>query len=138
MALKQLDHVNLRTGNLKAMIGFYETVLGLRLGPRPPFAFDGAWLYCAAQAPAHLIAVPESAGMPEAGPACLQLEHFAFAGEGLVDFMAHLQRHGVAYRPAALPEFGIVQINLHDVDGNHLHIDFAPEDGADLAPFPAT
>jgi catechol 2,3-dioxygenase-like lactoylglutathione lyase family enzyme len=133
MPVKDLDHVNLRTANLAGMVAFYEKVLGLTLGPRPAFGFDGAWLYSGERATVHLIAVPQAAGIPDSGPAGLQLEHFAFTGEGLTDFMAQLRHHKVPYRPVAIQDFNIVQINLHDVDGNHLHIDFAPEDGADLS-----
>src|SRR3546814_17296537 len=50
MPLSRLDHVNLRTAELAAMQTFYSEVLGMSLGPRPPFSFDGAWLYCGGQA----------------------------------------------------------------------------------------
>ena len=60
MPVKDLDHVNLRTANLAGMIAFYEKVLGLTLGPRPAFGFDGAWLYCGERATVHLIAVPQA------------------------------------------------------------------------------
>ena len=44
MTMIDLDHVNIRTGNLAEMRRFYRDVLGLEDGERPSFRFDGAWL----------------------------------------------------------------------------------------------
>jgi len=137
MPLARLDHVNLRTANLAAMQDFYTTVLGMTPGPRPPFAFGGAWLYCgegeARRATVHLVEVgqaPEPAG-------ALRLEHFAFAAEGLAEFLALLKRRGEAYRIGVVPGYGIIQVNLHDPDGNHIHVDFAPAEAAAVPDEPA-
>ncbi|WP_371933297.1 VOC family protein [Ruegeria discodermiae] len=55
MPIRRLDHVNVVTSNLEEMVAWYETVLGLRSGPRPDFSFGGAWL-CAGDAPiVHLV-----------------------------------------------------------------------------------
>src|SRR5690348_18488124 len=40
-----LDHFNIRTRNLSDTVRFYEDILGLEKGPRPNFAFPGAWMY---------------------------------------------------------------------------------------------
>jgi len=42
MTLSYLDHVNIRTARLAEMAEFYQAVLGLDSGPRPPFRFGGA------------------------------------------------------------------------------------------------
>ena len=55
MKLTGLDHVNIRTASLEAMIGSYETVLGLTNGARPPFGFGGAWLYVGERPVVHLV-----------------------------------------------------------------------------------
>lgn len=121
MALLALDHVNLRTANLPRMVDFYTRVLGLRQGPRPPFDFPGAWLYCGDRAVVHLIGV-------EAPPAAYrsdqQLEHFAFSASDMDGLIAALEAEGIAHTPVELPDGSATQINLHDPDGNHLHIDF--------------
>ena len=44
MPVSSLDHVNIRTSNLKDMVSFYSKVLGLKKGKRPAFKFGGAWL----------------------------------------------------------------------------------------------
>ena len=43
--IRWLDHVNVRTANLAELTRFYEDVVGLRSGERPPLGFPGAWLY---------------------------------------------------------------------------------------------
>lgn len=133
MALTRLDHVNIRTSNLTAMIAFYEEVLGLAAGERPAFGFPGAWLYCGDIATVHLIEVAEAS----APSGSLQLEHFAFSAQGLPDFLALLRRRGADYRIGVVPGLGIVQVNIHDPDGNHIHVDFDPAEAAAVADEPA-
>lgn len=124
MALLSLEHVNLRTARLEVMCAFYSGVLGLERGPRPPFAFGGAWLYCGGKPVLHLVEVPE----PASASGSLSLEHFAFAGTGLSEFLQGLGARGVEYRLTRLPGSGQHQVFLHDPDGNRLHVDF---DGAE-------
>lgn len=119
MELEALDHVNIRTSNLEAMVRWYEEVLGLARGWRPGFDFDGAWLYLGDQPIVHLVAVA-------APPANLEpkIEHFALRARGLKAFLARLEAKGVAYRLGRPPGTDITQVNLFDPDGNHIHIDF--------------
>ena len=133
MALSKLDHVNLRTARLEEMRAFYAEVLGMTDGPRPPFSFGGAWLYCGEQAVVHLVEVDRQPA-PEGD---LRLEHFAFSASGLADFLAHLKQRGTAYRIGVVPDFGIVQVNIHDPDGNHIHVDFAAAEAAAVSDEPA-
>lgn len=133
MALTKLDHVNLRTARLDEMRAFYGEVLGMTEGPRPPFGFGGAWLYCGGQATVHLV---EVARQP-APDGDLRLEHFAFAATGLAAFLALLKRRGEAYRIGVVPGFGTIQVNIHDPDGNHIHVDFPAAEAASVADEPA-
>jgi len=131
MSIKYLDHVNIRTTDLTSLQSFYEDVLGFQVGPRPDFPFPGAWLYCGERPVVHLVGVAD----PPSPPNALSLEHFAFAAEGLAEFLGHLRQHRVAYRVVIVPTFNTRQVNFHDSMGNHLHVDFGPEEQADLAPF---
>jgi catechol 2,3-dioxygenase-like lactoylglutathione lyase family enzyme len=119
--LRKLDHVNIYTADVARMVEWYGRVLGLPAGDRPPFSFPGAWLYCGDVAAVHLIGVETQ----PARPANPQLEHFAFTAVGLKDFLARLQREGVPYFERWYPDGVTLQINLHDPDGNHVHVDFA-------------
>jgi catechol 2,3-dioxygenase-like lactoylglutathione lyase family enzyme len=133
MPLRYLDHVNVRTARLAEMTTFYSTVLGLAPGERPPFRFDGAWLYAPdGRAAVHLVAVPTA---PAAGEP--RIEHFAFRAEGLADFLAHLRGLDVAYRISVVPDLDLRQVNIHDPDGNHIEVSFPAEEQADLSDYPA-
>ena len=123
MKLTGLDHVNIRTASLEAMIGFYETVLGLTNGARPPFGFGGAWLYVGDRPVVHLV---ETATAPAAETP--RLEHFAFRAEGLAETAERLRRHGVDYRTDIVPGLGATQFFLSDPDGNHIELQFRPEE----------
>ncbi|MDH3701132.1 MAG: VOC family protein [Alphaproteobacteria bacterium] len=127
MTIQHLEHVNMRTGNLEAMTAFYDQVLGLKLGDRPAFQFNGTWLYCGDMAVVHL--VEDTAPLNGDNP---QLEHFAFRAEGLADFLARLRSHKVAYECRIVPGREIRQVHTADPDGNHIEIAFGPEEQADL------
>lgn len=120
------DHVNVRTGNLDAMVAFYGDILDLRPGKRPDFGFPGAWLYLGDQAYIHLVS---SNAAPQAG-GNVTLEHFAFRARGLAAFRARLDAKGIAHTLDAVPGFPIVQVNFHDPDGNHIHVDFDAAEAA--------
>jgi catechol 2,3-dioxygenase-like lactoylglutathione lyase family enzyme len=126
MQLGMLDHVNIRTANVEEMRRWYVDMLGMTDGWRPPFPFPGAWLYVGEQAFVHLIGIDEEA---EVDPDNLKLEHFAFAAKGIDSFATRLDAAGQSYDKRVVPGSGVIQMNVWDPDGNHIHIDFAPEEG---------
>ena len=119
MKLGILDHVNILTPNLEEMTAWYYDILGMKLGPRPPFSFDGAWLYVGDVA--HVRLVYSKTKRQAIEP---QIEHFAFTATGLNEFLDLLERRKMPYRRSEVPSFGIIQINIHDPDGNRIHVDF--------------
>ncbi len=127
MTIKAFDHVNIRTANLEAMVKWYGDILGLKPGRRPDFSFPGAWLYIGEQAMIHFVGVENQPGNIES-----QIEHFALSADGLTDFLRKLDSTGTPYSPRRLPGNGALQVNVHDPDGNHIHVDFSPEE-ADAA-----
>jgi catechol 2,3-dioxygenase-like lactoylglutathione lyase family enzyme len=125
MPLVALDHVNLRTAHLDALIRFYTDVLGLRVGPRPGFAFGGAWLYCGEWPAVHLVEVAAAPARSAAADAReLTLQHFAFRATDLRGFLARLSAVGIQPRIGVVPDFAVCQLNVFDPDGNHVHVDF--------------
>ena len=119
-----LDHVNIRTARVEELAAFYCDVLGLTRGQRPPFPFGGAWLYCGDGAVVHLVEAPAgAAGAGAAGD--LSLSHFAFRATGMIAFVARLREAGVPHQVAHLPGSRVAQVNLRDLDGNALHVDFS-------------
>lgn len=129
--IERLDHINIRTARLDAMIAWYGDILGLVPGERPDFGFPGAWLYAGDQAVVHLVGVAD----PPTDPGTdLKLEHGAFSAKGFGRFTDKLKARGEQFGLAKVPGFPIVQVNVWDPDGNHLHIDFdsAETEGYDL------
>ncbi|MGP6088551.1 VOC family protein [Antarctobacter jejuensis] len=120
MPVIAFDHVNIRTAQLDIMVRWYGEILGLRPGPRPPFAFPGAWLYLGDQPYVHLVEKPAQA---KADPGAA-LEHFALRATDMAAFLATLDAHQIAYSVDEVPEFPIVQVNFRDPDDNHIHVDF--------------
>ena len=128
MQLNKLDHVNVRTENLEAMVDWYVNVLGMHSGDRPNFPFPGAWMYVGDQATVHLIGVEKDAGAGSEGN--LKLEHFAFAANGLKEFEKRLVTADETFERRDVPGGVITQFNIWDPDGNHIHIDFPTSEGA--------
>lgn len=123
MTIQRLDHVNLRTEKLDAMIDWYKEVLGLEAGRRPDFPFPGAWLYAGEHALVHLVGTDD---FPGAGSEQqLKLEHFALSATGRREFEERLTARGEKFSCSEIADFNIVQYNVWDPDGNHIHIDFA-------------
>jgi catechol 2,3-dioxygenase-like lactoylglutathione lyase family enzyme len=118
-----LDHVNIRTARVDVLAAFYEAVLGLVRGPRPPFPFGGAWLYSGDKPVVHLVDAGARA-LTSAGAEELRLSHFAFRADGLDAFLARLTQLRITCRVAKLPGTDVTQVNLLDPDGNALHVDF--------------
>ena len=125
MPLTYLDHVNIRTSNLTEMIRFYEDVVGLSDGERPPFSFGGAWLYCGDKAALHLVEVAQEDRDSDG-----QIDHFAFMASGLGDFVAKLEKDGVEHSIRTIPELGNTQVNVKDPDGNRIEIQFPASESA--------
>ena len=95
-----LDHFNIRTRNLADTVRFYEDVLGLEKGPRPNFAFPGAWMYSEGKAVVHLVDISKTdeAQKPDSGV----VHHVAFASTGFDGMKQRLQSKGMPFDMGAL------------------------------------
>ena len=123
MPVKRLEHVNIHTANVDRLVEWYDRVLGMKAGWRPPFQFPGAWLYAGDQPAVHVVGLdkqPETSG--------LRIEHFAFSASGLKEFMGRLEREKQKFDARRVPGTDEVQVNIWDPDGNHIHIDFGPDE----------
>lgn len=125
MPVSHLDHVNIVTGRLSQMVAWYQSVLGLTVGPRPNFTFQGAWLYAGNKAAIHLVGHD---GSERVGSEVeLKLEHFAFSAHGQSEFEENLTQLNQSFESFEVEKAGCVQFHLRDPDGNHVHIDFPIE-----------
>lgn len=127
LELGRLEHVNIRTANLQEMVGWYIRVLGMTEGWRPPFGFPGAWLYAGEHPVVHFVGTPDAPAGTDP-----KIEHFALSASGLSSFRKRLDAEGIAHSIDTVPDFHLVQVNLRDPDGNHIHIDFAKDEAEAL------
>lgn len=142
-----LNHFSIRTTDIEATRVFYETVLGLTVGPRPEFPFPGMWLYNGDHA--HLAnAMVHVIGIDARDPQGLKdylgdkddsslhgtgaLDHVALMATGLEDMLAHLKRLGVACRERTVPSIGLHQLFLNDPCGLVVELNYPAEEKARL------
>ena len=46
MPAQSLNHYTIKVRDLERTKDFYQDIVGLKVGERPPLAFPGYWLYC--------------------------------------------------------------------------------------------
>jgi catechol 2,3-dioxygenase-like lactoylglutathione lyase family enzyme len=127
MPVSAMNHFTILTDDLEGTVGFYGELLGLRPGPRPPFAFPGAWLYAegARHAILHVIA-----GRPRRELLKGVIDHNAFTGQGLTETVDKLKARGLPYDLQRLPGQGTWQLFFLDPNGAKVEIDFDPAETA--------
>ena len=129
MSVGKLDHYNVSTRKLKETVQFYETVLGLNNGARPPFNFPGAWLYSEGHPVLHIndISGTDREQRPDSGV----IDHVAFGSRGFEAMKQHLERKGVEFRVNVVPNSTRRQIFVNDPNNVliELNYDIAKEQG---------
>lgn len=142
-----LNHFSIRTLDLEATRVFYERVLGLTVGPRPPFPFPGLWMYSGdhgsvANAVVHII------GMDPNDPEGLKgylgdrdlsslrgsgaVDHVAFFAEDLAGMLRRLKGLGVPVRERTVPAIGLHQLFLDDPNGVVVELNYPAAEKAAL------
>ena len=141
MALLKLGHFSVRTADLDSSRRFYTEVLGLRIGPRPPFPFPGLWLYGDededGQGLVHIIGEDAEANAYLGGRVHVRgtgtghLDHIAFLASGWADLKRRCNAMGVPYVENTVPALGIHQVFLQDPSGITIEMNYpAGEAGA--------
>jgi catechol 2,3-dioxygenase-like lactoylglutathione lyase family enzyme len=126
MAITEMNHFTVLTDDLDRTRAFYEGLLGLREGPRPPLGFPGAWLYAGERPVLHVIA---GRALPAERRGVL--DHMAFSAKNLGDVVARLERAGVAYDLKRQAESNVWQLFVFDPNGARVELDF---DASEPAP----
>jgi catechol 2,3-dioxygenase-like lactoylglutathione lyase family enzyme len=123
MSVGTLDHYNVSTRKLQETVKFYESVLGLVNGPRPPFNFPGAWLYSDGHPVLHLndISPTDREQRPDSGV----IDHVAFGSRGFEAMKQHLAKSGVPFRVNQVPNSPRWQIFLKDPNNVEIELNFA-------------
>ena len=142
-----LNHYSIRSSDLPACERFYAGLLGLQVGPLPPFPFPGLWLYAGdtavfANAAVHIIgfdaANPEGLKqyLGDRDPASLHgtgvVDHVAFFATGLAETLARLAAQGVPCRERSVPVLGLHQVFVDDPNGVVVELNFPAEEKAAL------
>jgi catechol 2,3-dioxygenase-like lactoylglutathione lyase family enzyme len=126
MPVELLEHYTIRCADLARTRDFYRDVLGLAVGARPAFPFQGYWLYLGGVPIVHLVDAAESEARDGAhrGVDTAALDHIAFRGVDLEATRATLRRHGLGFRENAVPGGQIHQIFVSDPDGILIELNF--------------
>ena len=142
-----LNHYSIRTTDLDASRRFYESLLGLTVGPRPDFPFPGLWMYRGdhadvANAVVHIIGIdakdPEGLKkyLGERDVSSLSgsgaVDHVAFFADGLAAMLAHLKIHGITPRERTVPSIGLHQLFLDDPSGVVVELNYPATEKAAL------
>jgi catechol 2,3-dioxygenase-like lactoylglutathione lyase family enzyme len=122
MSVGMLDHYNVSTRKLGDTIRFYEEVLGLTNGPRPPFNFPGAWLYSAGHPVLHLNDISSTDKQQPADSGVI--DHVAFGSRGFEAIKQHLTGKGVSFRVNQVPNSRRWQIFLTDPNNVMIELNF--------------
>jgi catechol 2,3-dioxygenase-like lactoylglutathione lyase family enzyme len=122
MSVGMLDHYNVSTRKLGDTIRFYEEVLGLTNGPRPPFNFPGAWLYSAGHPVLHLNDISSTDRQQPVDSGVI--DHVAFGSRGFEAIKQHLTGKGVSFRVNQVPNSRRWQIFLTDPNNIMIELNF--------------
>jgi len=140
MPATKLDHVNIRTRQPEATRDFFVDVVGLRDGERPPFNFNGYWLYAGEQAVIHLTdARDKSANGTADGSGGAAVDHVSFRMTGYSALRALLRDRNLPHATRVVPRNGDVQVFVDDPNGVTVELTFlgsevSAEEKAQLVP----
>jgi len=142
-----LNHFSIRTIDMDATRVFYDTVLGLTVGPRPPFPFPGLWMYNGDHA-SPVNAMVHVIGIDKNDPEGLKqylgdrdvstlhgtgaVDHIALMATGLAAMLAHLKRLGVPCRERNVPVLGLHQLFLDDPSGLVIELNYPASEKTSL------
>ena len=122
MSVGVLDHFNIRTRDLAATVNFYENVMGLEKGPRPNFAFPGAWMYSEGKAVVHIVDISKTdePQKPDSGV----VHHVAFVSRGFDGMRQRLQSKGMPFDARQVPGGELWQIFVNDPNGVMIELNY--------------
>ena len=146
MEIKRIDHYSIRTLDVEASRRFYTEIIGLKVGPRPPFDFPGVWLY-KGEPPAgldntennygivHVMGIDRDSSqalidyMGGADPDTQKgstgaLDHIALAVTGRAGMLERCRRNDVGFFERTVPALGLHQVFIKDPNGVTIELNF--------------
>lgn len=130
----EINHILIRVTDLDAMIRFFEQILELKKGKRPPFTFAGAWLWADEKPLIHLSeADPVDQGQldylggkkmnSDSGTGII--DHVAFSGQDYNKLIVRLQKHQTSFFERTLPLTGEHQVFIEGPEGLRVEVQFS-------------
>jgi catechol 2,3-dioxygenase-like lactoylglutathione lyase family enzyme len=122
MSVGVLDHFNIRTRDLGATVHFYQDIMGLEKGPRPNFAFPGAWMYSEGKAVVHIVDISKTdePQKPDSGV----VHHVAFVSRGFDGMKQRLSSKGMPFDARQVPGGELWQIFVNDPNGVMIELNY--------------
>jgi len=133
----EINHVLVRTHDLKNMILFFKQTVGLEEGFRPPFDFPGAWLYSNDKPLIHLVEInPDDKGQADyLGNQELvsdirkgAVDHISFSGCNYSELIKRLKQQQIEYFERTVPLSNEHQVFVMGSDGLKLELLFKADD----------
>jgi len=128
MPITQMQHYMVLSKDLEKTRRFYCDVLGLRTGPRPPFDFEGLWIYIGDVAVVHVAGRASYEATGRLTDSVVEhhgsgsVDHIAFAADNWDELVASFDAHGARYRATVVPGRPLRQLFVHDPDGIQIEI----------------
>ncbi len=123
-----LNHYTILTRDLEATKMFYEDIVGLKAGDRPPLAFPGYWLYCGDSPVVHLIGHRPDDPALDVAPETGRLDHIAFSAENLNLMKQRLEANRIRFDERVLPRLNMTQLFFQDPDGISIEFNFPAQE----------
>ena len=134
MPLDEMDHFSIRTIKLEESKDFYETVLGMSVGDRPPLDFPGYWMYVGKMAVVHLVGIDEDdpSGLIEyLGDVDLDdldgggaVDHLAFRASDVDELKSRLEKLKIPYREREVPDMNLQQVFVEDPNNITIELNY--------------
>ena len=124
MPIHGIAHYNFRLERqlMEVVRSFYETIIGLQLGPRPPFQSFGYWLYADGKDLLHLSEeLSEDRRRPGSD---LTFDHVALESSNWPEYAQKLRTFGIHFTEEVVPTTGRRQIFFRDPAGNGVELIF--------------
>jgi catechol 2,3-dioxygenase-like lactoylglutathione lyase family enzyme len=102
----KLDHATIVAPDCQAVRRFFVDIAGMTVGSRPPFGFEGYWLYLDGAAVIHLIASDPALAVPPCGPSPSRIDHIALrvgAADEWHALLGRLKESAIDYAEADVP-----------------------------------
>jgi catechol 2,3-dioxygenase-like lactoylglutathione lyase family enzyme len=130
MSVTGMAHVLVLSDDLDASCEFYTSVVGLRIGARPPLEFPGFWLYAGASPCLHIaerdayLLHAQSLGLSVTPDVVGRgsVDHIAFTATDYDAVAGRLQRHGVPAIRNTVAGGAVRQLFFDDPNGVRVEI----------------